>query len=245
MAYFLPETAPSERDLTAKNRVWGFFAKPNKTRLGNRRQAQQPRRKNRPSTTPTASGVFFYGYRYFDPNTGRWPSRDPIGEEGGINLYGMLHNELVNDADILGLEPKRDCKFTIRAGHGSLNPKMSPVETGAPKPEAGNRCTAVSCYSELINKRLSGAVPYNGQTLGFLPGDQTAYTALENAIEANKKQAEQDCSTNNCGCKTITVRVECPGGAGMIDFQGLATKLKKRPLCGQTYTFDCKRKVWK
>jgi hypothetical protein len=157
----------------------------------------------------------------------------------------MLHNDLANNVDILGLAPKRDCNFTIRAGHGNLDPKMSPVETGAPKPEAGNRCTALSCYSALINKRLSGAVPYNGETFGFLPGDETAYEALKNAIEANKKQAEQDCSSDGCGCKKITVKVECPGGAGNIDFQSLATKLKKKPLCGQTYTYDCKIKVWK
>jgi integrase/recombinase XerD len=30
--------------------------------------------------------VAYYGYRYFDPVTGRWPSRDPIEEEGGVNL---------------------------------------------------------------------------------------------------------------------------------------------------------------
>ena len=32
------------------------------------------------------SGLLYYGYRYMDPLTGRWPSRDPIGERGGENL---------------------------------------------------------------------------------------------------------------------------------------------------------------
>ncbi|MDA0768571.1 MAG: hypothetical protein O3A92_17300 [Verrucomicrobia bacterium] len=27
--------------------------------------------------------VYYYGYRYYDPVTGRWVSRDPIGERGG------------------------------------------------------------------------------------------------------------------------------------------------------------------
>ena len=36
----------------------------------------------------TDGGVIEYGYRYYDPVTGRWLSRDPIGEEGGANLYG-------------------------------------------------------------------------------------------------------------------------------------------------------------
>ena len=33
-----------------------------------------------------------------------WPSRDPIEEEGGINLYGMVGNNAVNHWDVLGLE---------------------------------------------------------------------------------------------------------------------------------------------
>ena len=44
-----------------------------------------------------------YGYRYYDPLTGRWPSRDPIGERGGKNLYGFVGNGCVNDFDIFGL----------------------------------------------------------------------------------------------------------------------------------------------
>ena len=46
--------------------------------------------------------VTHYGYRYYDPLTGRWPSRDPIGEEGGVNLYGFVGNDGVNGVDFLG-----------------------------------------------------------------------------------------------------------------------------------------------
>lgn len=42
-----------------------------------------------------------YGYRYYDPVTGRWPSRDPIGERGGINLYGMVRNKATSSVDYL------------------------------------------------------------------------------------------------------------------------------------------------
>ena len=44
-----------------------------------------------------------YNYRYYDPLTGRWPSRDPIEEEGGENLYGFVGNDGVDMWDILGL----------------------------------------------------------------------------------------------------------------------------------------------
>lgn len=44
----------------------------------------------------------YYGYRYYDPVTGRWPSRDPIGEDGGLNLYGFVHNSPVSSIDARG-----------------------------------------------------------------------------------------------------------------------------------------------
>jgi integrase/recombinase XerD len=43
-----------------------------------------------------------YGYRYYDPVTGRWPSRDPIGEQGGLNLYVFVKNNGIGDFDVLG-----------------------------------------------------------------------------------------------------------------------------------------------
>ena len=38
------------------------------------------------------TGLLYYDYRYYDPSTGRWLSRDPIGERGGINLYTYCQN---------------------------------------------------------------------------------------------------------------------------------------------------------
>lgn len=52
--------------------------------------------------TKTA-GVTDYGYRDYDPGTGRWPSKDPIGERGGVNLYGFVNNNSLNNFDVLGL----------------------------------------------------------------------------------------------------------------------------------------------
>jgi RHS repeat-associated protein len=36
--------------------------------------------------------LLYYGYRYYNASTGRWPSRDPIGERGGKNLYGFQNS---------------------------------------------------------------------------------------------------------------------------------------------------------
>ena len=39
---------------------------------------------------------------FYNPETGRWLSRDPIGEQGGKNLYGFVANDAVNRADTDG-----------------------------------------------------------------------------------------------------------------------------------------------
>ena len=57
-------------------------------------------------------GLYYYGYRYYDPQTGRWPSRDPIGERGGLNLYGFVGNKSINLIDYIGL-------FSVNEGSNS------------------------------------------------------------------------------------------------------------------------------
>ena len=45
-------------------------------------------------------------YRAYSPELGRWLSRDPIGENGGWNLYGYVYNIPTDSTDPLGLEAK-------------------------------------------------------------------------------------------------------------------------------------------
>jgi uncharacterized protein RhaS with RHS repeats len=43
-------------------------------------------------------------HRYYDPNTGRYISADPIGIAGGLNLYGYVDGDPVNGVDPQGLQ---------------------------------------------------------------------------------------------------------------------------------------------
>ncbi len=95
------------------------------------------------STKPieSESGLCYYGYRYYDPQTGRWPSRDPIGEKGGYNLYGMVRNSLANQLDVIGLK-NRCCVFYDKDKNSAA---VYIGDIGSNDPNAiGQRCSKVN-----------------------------------------------------------------------------------------------------
>lgn len=50
------------------------------------------------------SGLYFYRARWYDPQTGSFTSVDPIGLDGGVNLYGYVGANPVMFGDPLGLQ---------------------------------------------------------------------------------------------------------------------------------------------
>ena len=107
---------PENCDPLTKNRVWKFFPE-SENRVGeNDTFAQCSRLENPLVVTITAS------------DHPLWPNRDPIGEWGGLNLYGFLDNDPVGLWDFLGLmgrpPPPRP--------PGPTPPVITPPEVGPP-----------------------------------------------------------------------------------------------------------------
>ncbi|MFH0856185.1 MAG: RHS repeat-associated core domain-containing protein [Candidatus Omnitrophota bacterium] len=50
-----------------------------------------------------ASGLVYFGARYYDPRIGRFISRDPSGMTDGPNLYVYCKNDPVNAVDLRGM----------------------------------------------------------------------------------------------------------------------------------------------
>ena len=50
-----------------------------------------------------ATGLYYYGYRYYQPWSGRWLSADPAGTVDGLNLFRMCRNNSISYYDNLGL----------------------------------------------------------------------------------------------------------------------------------------------
>ena len=95
------------------------------------------------STKPQdrVTGLLYYGYRYYDPVTGRWPSRDPIEEEGGLNLYGFLGNNSLGWTDYLGREVTVPPPIEI-TGIPILPPDPPPVDGSKIKPDT--QCAGIA-----------------------------------------------------------------------------------------------------
>jgi hypothetical protein len=143
---------PEQNNPPSKNRVWNFFPD-SENRVGeNLTFGQCSRREKSLVVTIIAS------------DHPLWPNRDPIGENGGVNLYGFVGNNGVNSWDYLGQMGRR-----IPPGH-SLPPNWGigpPTGSGLTQGEwdgvvrmyasfcAGNETTIASTCLIICNEFFS------------------------------------------------------------------------------------------
>ena len=101
-----------------------------------------------------------FGRRYYQPETGRWVSADPLGFEGGPNLYAYVMNNPLTHYDLYGL-------FSISGGLSSYMPASL------------GRC--INTGKELLQKGLllpGHAIERIGFHLIPVPGIQCAVRAV-------------------------------------------------------------------
>ncbi|MDQ0431032.1 RHS repeat protein [Pantoea agglomerans] len=67
-----------------------------------------------------ATGLYYYGYRYYLPWVGRWLSADPAGTVDGLNLFRMCRNNPVPMLDKDGCAPE----YNPRKDFSKLEEKM-------------------------------------------------------------------------------------------------------------------------
>lgn len=82
-----------------------------------------------------ATGLYYYGYRYYQPGLGRWLSADPAGTVDGLNLFAMVGNNPVSRVDEQGLMFKSVTDWWFgKSGSSSQDPQ--PMEQTPASPEA-------------------------------------------------------------------------------------------------------------
>jgi RHS repeat-associated protein len=74
------------------------------------------------------SGLSLALYRPYDSETGRWPSRDPIGESGGKNIYNYCSGNSLNFLDYSGESPVDDIAHSFGSGAISYEYRLYKVQ---------------------------------------------------------------------------------------------------------------------
>ncbi|MDF3129551.1 RHS repeat-associated core domain-containing protein [Kiritimatiellaeota bacterium B1221] len=93
-----------------------------------------------PRPSSPLEGLQDYGFRYYDPETGRWPNRDPMGEWGGLNVYGFVLNSPIDSWDYLGFVTY-DYTDSVKAIYKA--PELPAEKLGAEsvQDDAGRNCS--------------------------------------------------------------------------------------------------------
>ncbi len=68
--------------------------------------------------------LVYYGFRFYSSLTGQWKSRDPMEEEGGVNLFAGAGNNFINYTDMLGMDYHHWYTTQSEAGVGNLCKKF-------------------------------------------------------------------------------------------------------------------------
>jgi RHS repeat-associated protein len=106
------------------------------------------------------TGYYDYGFRYYMPETGRWASRYPIGEEGGVNLYAFVRNDGVGMVDKFGLAPKDYGCCTakkVKDGRDYLNKAWDESKKDAAKDPSDLAPSCVNVNTNLLGRM--GEIP--------------------------------------------------------------------------------------
>ncbi|WP_260436923.1 RHS repeat-associated core domain-containing protein, partial [Burkholderia contaminans] len=101
------------------------------------------------------TGLHYNRHRYYDPISGRFVSKDPIGLAGGINVYQYASNP-VQWVDPFGLAPKPRSPVARADGAGATPAELAASVGG---PTAGSRVGISDCRQALIeeaNKNANG-----------------------------------------------------------------------------------------
>ena len=136
------------------------------------------------------SGLSLYPARAYDPSLQRWLTRDPLGEAGGMNLYGFVGNDAIGGVDPYGLNWFTDWWHNLWHIHGgsttanpdSLEAIESSEDIGA-TPLTDENGRIVRPGDTLENALLAAGVNIAMMGVGG-PEDKALYDAATEAFNA-------------------------------------------------------------
>ncbi|MBK8220270.1 MAG: RHS repeat-associated core domain-containing protein [Candidatus Obscuribacter sp.] len=84
------------------------------------------------------TGLYYYKMRQYSPKLGRFLQADPIGHEGGFNLYSYVENSPMTSNDSLGLQGDSVTLFGVTSAGNKLAAPAVSVNAAGSLPEIGS-----------------------------------------------------------------------------------------------------------
>jgi RHS repeat-associated protein len=165
-----------------------------------------------------ATGLVYYGYRWYDAQKGRWLSGDPIGEAGGVNLLAMVGNNAVIVVDYLGLCKRREGGVKGAQGHHII-----PFSIFARCRDGSAICTFLDGPANLMrddNWNKHGSQPFNGVA-------HKLYTDLVAKLLARTLGEKDICCLDENDLKKLIKSVKDAGGDIKKFLDGVDDEIKK------------------
>jgi RHS repeat-associated protein len=145
------------------------------------------------------SGLNLKWFRDYNPQLGRWLSRDPIGEAGGLNLYGYVGGNPITFVDPAGLAPstgviaRNPCngqQFRLQPDRLSnhIEPRHFPNVMGLPIAPTGNTVPRGVFSAEvwndprLINQAVQSTLGGNNPRVSHSHDPATGYDVYEQGL---------------------------------------------------------------
>ena len=124
------------------------------------------------------TGLIYYNYRYYNPNSSKWLKRDSIEEQGGVNLYEFIQNNSILYIDYLGLD-------VITPWNPSA-PSKDYYSYTYSKKESGSSSSFFNAVLALIPKKVQFVDLSTTFPIAIIPpwGSVEATIALEGCVEA-------------------------------------------------------------
>lgn len=126
-----------------------------------------------------ATGLYDYGYRYYQPWIGRWLNTDPARTVDGLNLYRMVRNNpitlvdgngLVSEKEVTGKEPSPKYAVPDNGGYPHVLFMNMRSDSAA---QSSSRYNAAIAYQGSLAYRLTGDMVVNVELPGTLKWPDT------------------------------------------------------------------------
>lgn len=168
------------------------------------------------------TGLNYYGFRYMSPSTGRWLSRDPIGERGGLNLHAMTANDPVNAVDYLGLYATPEEEFEAHWGR---------LDSGPPYADHGygpSNGVPITC-NKVYDAERGSDIPLLGSMFDSCKCRKVCVYQCSRAPHYKREKVYTPAGDGDSGGKRVTLLVPVPSAPGSFSAQDFIETEDWRP----------------